>query len=84
MRPYPKFHMSRGGGVHTVPGSGEGWINEMGGTVLSRHRTKSQAVAAGRRYARRHHVEHTIHDLDGVIAQKNSYGNDPHPTKDGW
>jgi hypothetical protein len=27
-------------------------------------------------------VEHTIHDKDGRIAAKNSYGSDPHPPKD--
>jgi hypothetical protein len=28
-------------------------------------------------------VEHTIHRGDGQISEKNSYGNDPHPPKDG-
>ena len=73
------IYMPRGGGVHTVPAKGDGWINEINGKVLSHHPTKSQAVAAGRRYARREHVEHTIHNGNGVIAEKNSYGNDPHP-----
>ena len=82
VRTYQTIHMARGGGVHTVP-KGESWINEMGGRVLSRHRTKSQAVAAGRRYAKREHVEHTIHNSDGVISEKNSYGNDPQPPRDG-
>lgn len=83
MRSYERSHMTRGGGVHTVPAKGEGWLNEMAGNVLSRHRTKSQAVAAGRRYARRQRVEHTIHNENGVIAEKNSYGNDPTPPRDG-
>jgi hypothetical protein len=56
----------------------------MSGKVLSRHGTKAEAVMAGRSYARQAHVEHTIHTSDGVIAEKNSYGNDPNPPKDGW
>ena len=78
-----KQGMTRGGGVHTVPGKVPGWINEMAGDVLSRHHTKAEAVAAGRRYAKQLRVEHTIHRTDGVIAEKNSYGNDPNPPKDG-
>ena len=74
--------MTRGGGVHTVPGRIPGWINEMAGKVLSRHQTKVEAVAAGLRYARRLRVEHTIHKRDGVIAEKNSYGKDSYPPKD--
>jgi hypothetical protein len=69
--------MTRGGGVHTVPANIPGWVNEMAGRVLSRHHTKGEAVAAGRRYAKQQRVEHTIHTREGVIAEKNSYGNDP-------
>jgi hypothetical protein len=66
-----------------VPAKIPGWVNEMGGKVLSRHATKEEAVVAGRRYAKRRRVEHTIHKRDGVIAEKNSYGNDPCPPHDG-
>ena len=76
--------MKRGGGVHTAPKrEGSGWINQQDGKVLSRHRTKEVAVAAGREIAQRLKVEHTIHREDGVITEKNSYGNDPFPPKDG-
>ena len=65
-------------GVHTVPHSGDGWINEVDGAQLGGvHGTKDQAVAAGRDEARRRSTEHHIHNLDGTIAEKNSYGNDP-------
>ena len=84
MRPNFWIHMRRGGGVHTLPAKGAGWINEMSGKVLSRHRTKADAVMAGRGYARHAHVEHTIHTSDGVMAEKNSYADDPRPPKDGW
>ncbi len=76
--------MNRGGGVHTTPAAtGRGWVNQSDGEVLSRHRTKVVAVAAGRDAARARQVEHTIHRMDGRIGTKNSYGNDPCPPKDG-
>ena len=75
--------MKRGGGVHTVPADeGEGWWNKMNGKILNRHPRKEKAVAAGREIARQLEVEHTIHNKDGVIGEKNSYGNDPNPPRD--
>jgi uncharacterized protein DUF2188 len=74
--------MKRGGGVHTVPSpTGPGWRNEVDGEVLSRHYTKEIAVEAGRVIAKRLKVEHTIHNMDGAIGEKNSYGNDSFPPK---
>ena len=76
--------MKRGGGVHTVPApAGPGWWNKLDGKVLSRHRLKENAVETGREIARRMAVEHTIHLSDGSIGEKNSYGNDPFPPRDG-
>lgn len=76
--------MRRGGGVHTVPARvGRGWYNRLDGRVVARHRNKRTAVAVGRALARRLEVEHTIHRLDGLIAEKNSYGADPCPPRDG-
>ena len=77
--------MKRGGGVHTVPaGEGQtGWWNKVDGKVLTTHPTKDAAVEAGREIARQLKVEHTIHRADGAITEKNSYGNDPCPPKDG-
>jgi hypothetical protein len=76
--------VKRGGGVHTVPAlEGTGWWNKVDGKVLSRHRLKSEAVHAGREIARGLGVEHTIHREDGQIGEKNSYGNDPFPPRDG-
>lgn len=76
--------MKRGGGVHTTPAvTGGGWCNQSDGRVLSRHRLKRTAVAAGRAAARAQEVEHTIHRKDGRIAEKNSYGADPCPPRDG-
>ena len=76
--------MKRGGGVHTTPAAiGAGWWNSVEGRVASRHRLKAEAVAAGREIARGLRVEHTIHGEDGKISEKNSYGADPCPPKDG-
>ncbi len=60
-----------------------GWWNKVDGKVVSRHRLKEMAVEAGREIAKRLEVEHTIHREDGAITEKNSYGNDPCPPKDG-
>ena len=38
---------------------------------------KETAVPAGRKEAIERQTEHTIHNADGTIGQKNSYGNDP-------
>ena len=41
--------------------------------------TKAEAQAAGRRTAQREKTEHLIHNKDGEIGSRNSYGNDPYP-----
>jgi hypothetical protein len=76
--------VNRGGGVHTVPApeGEEGWRNKVDGKIVSRHRLKVVAVEAGKVIAKKLGVEHTIHRLDGVMTEKNSYGNDPCPPKD--
>jgi hypothetical protein len=69
------------GWVHTVHRNGM-WINELEGEgELSRHMTKEAAVAAGRDAARARQTEHLIHNLDGTISERNSYGNDPYPPR---
>jgi hypothetical protein len=76
--------MKRGGGVHTVLlAERDRWCNKVDGKVVSRHRRKVEAVIAGREIARRLEVEHTIHREDGQISEKNSYGRDPFPPRDG-
>jgi hypothetical protein len=76
--------MKRGEGVHTVPvPDGPGWLNKVDGEAVTKHKDKEAAVVAGREIARLLRVEHTIHRKDGVITEKNSYGNDPCPPKDG-
>ena len=58
------------------------WVNVVeGGDVLSRHHTEQAAIDAGRAEARRRRTEHLIHNLDGTIASRNSYGRDPYPPR---
>ena len=76
--------MKRGGGVHTVfDVERKRWVNKLDKRVLSRHDTKEAATEAGRVAAKQLGVEHSIHRQDGAITEKNSYGNDPYPPKDG-
>lgn len=67
------------GWVHTVHRDGL-WVNEIEGEgQISSHATKDAAVSAGRDAARARRTEHLIDNLDGTIAERNSYGNDPYP-----
>jgi hypothetical protein len=64
-------------GVHTVHKDGL-WINEVQGEpVDGGFLRKQDAVSAGRDAAIARRAEHTIHNLDGTISEKNSYGGDP-------
>ena len=75
-------NISRGGGVHTTPNpEGAGWINQVKGKVTSNHRLKDRAVEAGRKLAQARQMEHFIHNADGSIGKRNSYGNDPRQSK---
>jgi hypothetical protein len=66
------------GFIHTVY-KHEQWINEVeeGDEFGGAHPTKEQAVEAGRARARQDKTEHVIHNQDGTIGERNSYGNDP-------
>ena len=68
--------------VHTVT-HGDGWANRREGaaSVSKIFRTKAEAQTAGRETAKREGTEYLIHNKDGKIAERNSYGNDPHPPK---
>jgi hypothetical protein len=64
--------------VHTVHKGGQ-WINEIeGGAAFGgSNATKDDAVSAGRERATQDKTEHVIHNEDGTISERNSYGNDP-------
>lgn len=75
--------MAKSKDVHTVPNpTGAGWVNKVGGEVVSQHRKKEPATERGKEIAKEKHTEHVIHKKDGTIGEKNSYGNDPCPPKD--
>jgi hypothetical protein len=67
------------GFVHTVYKNGQ-WTNTIegqdGGGSQS-YSTKEEAQAAGRDLARQSKTEHVIHNQDGEIAERSSYGSDP-------
>ncbi|MDC0740955.1 DUF2188 domain-containing protein [Polyangium mundeleinium] len=67
--------------VHTVPNPKGGWSNKVNGVAVSNHETKQVAQDAGRDIARRNGSEHYIHNKDGTISERNSYGNDPRSSK---
>jgi Uncharacterized protein conserved in bacteria (DUF2188) len=58
---------------------GEQWVNEIeGGSEFGgTHSTKEDAVTAGRARAQQDKTEHVIHNQDGTISERSSYGNDP-------
>ena len=66
------------GFIHTVWKDDE-WQNEVEGgeRVPGSYVNKEEAVANGRSRALRNLTEHVIHNQDGVISERNSYGNDP-------
>jgi len=67
------------GFVHTVYADGS-WKNSVEGderALLGSYATKQEAVAVGRGEARRRRTEHVIHEQDGTIGERNSYGADP-------
>lgn len=68
--------------IHTVK-RGSGWGNlKAGATRESKvYKTKAAAQAAGRKTAISQKAEHVIHNMNGRIGERNSYGNDPHPPK---
>jgi hypothetical protein len=69
--------------IHTVKKGGV-WQNIAEGSnrrIGSTYATKAEAQAAGKERARRNRTEHIIHNVNGTIGQRNSYGNDPRDRK---
>lgn len=57
----------------------DAWHNRVEGAteILGTYTTREEAVRAGRDEARRRKVEHIVHNLDGTIGERNTYGHDP-------
>jgi hypothetical protein len=70
------------GDVHTLPHKG-GWANKIEGSsrVANKAAKKADAQAKGREMAIKRKVEHLIHNKDGTIGRRNSYGSDPRRRK---
>lgn len=68
---------------HVVPSS-SGWtVKKSGADKASRNfDTKVEAVAYGRNLSIKEKTELYIHKSNGMIQNRNSYGNDPNPPKD--
>lgn len=69
---------------HVVPNPGGGWqIKGEGNTKATKITdTKNEAISIGRDIAKNQQSELVIHNQDGKISNKNSFGNDPFPPKD--
>ena len=64
------------GFVHTVYKDDQ-WVVEIEGNgSVGAHATKEDAVAQGRAQAQQSKTEHVIHNEDGTISERNSYGSD--------
>ena len=75
--------MANGKNQHVVPHE-DGWAvkgegNEQASFVFE---TKEEAVDKGREIAMNQNSELLIHNLDGTIGARDSYGNDPFPPRD--
>jgi hypothetical protein len=66
--------------IHIVPNSGQWGIKRDDSERISElFETQEKAVNRGRSIAKRDRVELFIHDRDGQIIERDSYGNDPYP-----
>jgi uncharacterized protein DUF2188 len=69
------------GWIHTVY-KNDFWHNEVeGGEHLSSHVRNDQAVASGRAAERVRRTHHVIHNADGTVAERESYGSDLFPAR---
>lgn len=57
------------------------WRNKSAGASRASgiYDTKAEARAAGRQQAINRKAEHIVHNMNGKIGSRNSYGSDPHP-----
>ncbi len=67
---------------HVVPKDGDWAVRGAGNSrVTSKHDTQQDAIAAAREIAINQSSEVLIHNRQGNIRDRNSYGNDPYPPK---
>lgn len=76
--------MPKTGDVHVVYAKPEKtWRVEVTGNTRAsgNHATKPPAVSQARKLATKNKSELVIHNQDGKIGQRHSYGNDPFPPR---
>jgi hypothetical protein len=68
---------------HVTPSSGGGWqVKGAGNSKATKiTNTQSEAIAYAKGIAKNQQSELFIHNQQGRIRERNSYGNDPYPPK---
>ena len=74
--------MARKPGIHVTPRD-DGWavMREGNQRASSIHPTQKEAEKAGRQAARKDKTEFFLHNRQGEIRQRDSYGHDPFPPR---
>ncbi|MDQ3766286.1 MAG: DUF2188 domain-containing protein [Actinomycetota bacterium] len=69
--------------IHVTP-HGDKWAVKREGSsrASSVHNTQNEAEQKGRQAARKDKTEFYLHNRQGQIRERDSYGNDPNPPKD--
>ncbi len=69
---------------HVLRHQDGGWSVKRGGSsrATKTFRTQKEAISYVTMISKRQGAELYIHRRDGLIREKNSYGNDPHPAGD--
>lgn len=68
--------------LHVVHSQGEWKVRREGSTRASKvFSTKTEAIDYGRKVGQDERLELYIHNMDGRIADRRSYGNDPFPPR---
>lgn len=69
---------------HVVPNPNGGWdVKGEGNSKVTKHtNTKAEAEAIAKEIAKNQKSELIIHNKNGQISDKDSFGNDPCPPKD--
>ena len=68
---------------HSVPWEGDWAVKKEGvAKPVSTHHTQAAAEDKTRRLAKQAEVEAVYHNRQGIIKDKDSFGNDPNPPKD--
>ena len=72
-----------GKNVHVIPRQGQWAVKKEGNQrATSIHSTQRDAIDTARETAKAEKSELVIHNRNGQIRNKNSYGNDPFPPRD--